>query len=327
MQQPVRIVITGAAGHIAYSLVFRIAAGEMFGPKQPVILHLLEIPPAMTALQGVVMELEDCAYPLLQDIVATDDTTQAFRDVDYAFLIGAKPRGPGMERADLLAINASIFQQQGRALNEQAQRHVKVLVVGNPMNSNTWITQQYAPDLDSKQFSGMMRLDHHRLISQFASHQQIDLKRIHQVAVWGNHSATQYPDISHALIDNKLCIETPQEHDWMVNEFLPVLQQRGAQIIKARGTSSAASAAYAALSHMRDWVLGSNSEWVSMAVCSDGCYDIPKGLVCGVPVVCENGDYDIVRDLELNTFSREALDKTVAEIVAEQQAVAQILGL
>jgi len=325
MKQPVRVAVTGGAGQIVYSLVFRIASGEMFGTDQPVILHLLEVPAALEALKGVVMELDDCAYPLLQDIVMTDDNDIAFTDVDYALLVGATPRGPGMERNDLLKINAEIFKDQGRALNEYASRNVKVLVVGNPANTNAYIAMNSAPDLNPRNFTAMMRLDHNRALSQLASKTGVSVNDINQMVIWGNHSSTQYPDISYATV-NGTPADSLVEQDWIINDFIPTVQQRGAAVIKARGKSSAASAGFAALAHMRDWVAGSQGKWVSMAVFSDGSYDIPEGLVYSFPVTTQDGEYQIVQGLEINEFSRERMLVTQRELEQERDAIAELLA-
>ncbi len=324
MKQPVRVAITGAAGQIAYSLVFRVASGEMLGADQPIILHLLEIPPALGALNGVAMELEDCAYPLLQDIVLTDDPNIAFKDVNYAMLVGAKPRGAGMERGDLLKENAGIFTVQGRALNEHAHRDVRVLVVGNPANTNALIASRSAPDLPAKNFTSMMRLDHSRSLSQIANKIGCRVADIQQMVVWGNHSATQYPDLSFAQIHGE-SVKDKVSQDWVTEEFIPTVQQRGAAIIKARGASSAASAGYAALEHVRDWVMGTHGGWVSMGVPSDGSYGIPEGLVYSFPVTIDQGEYSIVQGLEISDFSRERLLKTQQELEAERDAIIDVL--
>lgn len=325
MKQPVRVAITGGAGQIVYSLVFRIASGEMLGPDQPVILHLLEIPAALEALKGVVMEIDDCAYPLLQDVVMTDDADIAFTDIDYALLVGATPRGPGMERNDLLKINAEIFKEQGRALNEYASRDVKVLVVGNPANTNAYITMRSAPDLNPRNFTAMMRLDHNRALSQLAAKTGVKVTDINQMVVWGNHSSTQYPDITHAMI-NGASASSLVDQEWIEKDFIPTVQQRGAAIIKARGKSSAASAGFAALAHMRDWVFGSQGSWVSMAVPSDGSYGIPEGLVYSFPITTQNGEYQIVQGLDIDDFSRERMLVTQRELEQERDAVAELLA-
>ncbi len=323
MKPPVRIAVTGAAGQISYALLFRLAAGNLLGAEQPIVLQLLEITPALKALDGVRMELDDCAFPLLQDIVCTDDATVAFRDVDYAFLVGAKPRGPGMERGDLLAENGGIFAPQGKALNEHAKRDVRVLVVGNPANTNALIAMGNAPDLDPRQFTAMTRLDHNRALSQLSAKTGAAVTTIEKMAIWGNHSATQYPDISHALVDGKPAPSLVDEQ-WVRETFIPTVQKRGAAIIDARGASSAASAASAAIDHMREWALGSNG-WVSMAIPSDGSYGIEEGLIYSYPVICENGAYRVVHNLEIDAFSREKMDATKAELHEERSAVAHLL--
>jgi malate dehydrogenase len=325
MKKAVRVAITGGAGQIAYSLIFRIASGEMLGPDQPVILHLLEIPQALEALKGVAMEVDDCAYPLLQDIVVTDDANVGFTDVDYALLVGATPRGPGMERADLLKINAEIFTAQGKALNDKASRDVKVLVVGNPANTNAYIAMRSAPDLPNKNFTAMMRLDHNRALSQLSAKTGSHVTEIKKMVVWGNHSATQYPDISNATVSGKAAKDLVDQA-WITDDFIPTVQQRGAAIIKARGKSSAASAGYAALEHIRDWVLGSNGEWVSMAIPSDGSYGIPEGLMYSFPVTTANGEYSIVQGLEIDTFSQERMSATQKELEQERDAIADLLS-
>ncbi len=325
MKTPVRVAITGAAGQISYSLIFRIAAGDMLGKDQPVILQLLEIPPAMGALEGVVMELNDCAFPLVDSIITTDDPNVAFKDTDYALLVGSKPRGPGMERADLLKDNGAIFTIQGKALNDNASRDVKVLVVGNPANTNAFIAMKNAPDLNPKNFTSMMRLDHNRSLSQIADKTGSHSTRVKQMVVWGNHSATQYPDISFATVDGKPVKEVV-DNDWYVNDFIPTVQQRGAAIIKARGASSAASAASAAIDHMRSWALGSDGGWVSMGVFSKGnSYGIDEDLMFALPVTCENGEWKEITGLEINDFSREMISKTEQELISEREAVAGLL--
>lgn len=325
MKTPVRVAITGAAGQISYSLIFRIAAGDLLGKDQPVILQLLEIPPAMGALNGVVMELNDCAFPLVAGIIATDDPNVAFKDTDYAFLVGARPRGPGMERGDLLMANAKIFSVQGKALNDNASRKVKVLVVGNPANTNALITLRNAPDLDPRNITAMMRLDHNRSLSQLSEKIGCPTTAIEQVVVWGNHSATQYPDISYATANGKP-VKDQVDNDWYVKTFIPTVQQRGAAIIKARGASSAASAASAAIDHMRDWALGSNGKWVSMGVYSKGnTYGIDENLVYARPIVCANGDWQEVTGLEISSFSREMMTATEKELAGERDAIADML--
>ncbi|MBV62405.1 malate dehydrogenase [Abyssibacter profundi] len=324
MTEPVRVAITGAAGQISYSLAFRIAAGDMLGKDQPVILQLLEIPPAMDALKGVVMELNDCAFPLLAGIEATDNPEVAFKDADFALLVGARPRGPGMERADLLQANAAIFSVQGKALNDHASRDVRVLVVGNPANTNALIARENAPDLDHRQFTAMMRLDHNRALSQLAEKTGKSINTIDNMVVWGNHSATQYPDLHQCTVDGQPAMSLVDQA-WYENDFIPTVQQRGAAIIKARGASSAASAASAAIDHMRDWALGSDG-WVSMGIPSDGSYGVEPGIVYSYPVVCKNGDYEIVQDLEINAFSRERMKTTEDELRSERAAVEDLLG-
>ena len=321
MKAPVRVAVTGAAGQIGYALLFRIAAGDMLGKDQPVILHLLEITPALEALKGVVMELNDCAFPLLHGTVATDDLNVAFKDVDYALLVGARPRGPGMERKDLLEANGAIFGPQGKALNDHAKRDVKVLVVGNPANTNSLIAQQNAPDLDPKCFTAMVRLDHNRALSQLAEKTGKHSTDVKKMIIWGNHSSTQYPDIHHATVDGKPATELVDE-GWYESEFIPTVQQRGAAIIKARGASSAASAASAAIDHMRTWALGTDEgDWVSMGIPSDGSYGIEPGIIYGYPVTCKDGKYEIVQGLEINEFSRARMDATAQELREERSAV------
>ncbi len=324
MKAPVRIAVTGAAGQISYSLLFRIASGEMLGADQPVILHLLEIPQALKALEGVVMELDDCAYPLLQDVVVTDDPRAAFKDVSHALLVGAKPRSKGMERSDLLTENGKIFKPQGQALNEHASRDVKVLVIGNPANTNALITMRNAPDLDPRQFTAMTRLDHNRAINQLAAKTGADVTDISHVAIWGNHSASQYPDLTHATVRGEPAMTLVDER-WVRDEFIPRVQRRGAEVIAARGMSSAASAAFAGLTHMRDWVSGSAGNWISMAVSSDGSYGIPAGLFYSFPVTTSGGDYAIVQGLEIDEFSRGKMDATGRELEDERDAVTSLL--
>ncbi|OQY56942.1 MAG: malate dehydrogenase [Candidatus Parabeggiatoa sp. nov. 2] len=324
MKPPVRVAITGSAGQIAYSFIFRLASGEMLGPDQPVILHLLELPVALPALKGVMMELDDCAYPLLQDVVMTDDANIAFGDVDYALLVGAAPRGPGMERSDLLKINGEIFKVQGKALNEFASRDVKVLVVGNPANTNAHIAMHCAPDLEPKQFTAMTRLDHHRALAQLAAKTGVEVTAIKKLAVWGNHSTTQYPDISHATVNGQPA-KSLVDQDWIVNKFIPTVQQRGAAVIKARSKSSAASAAFAVLSHIRDWVMGTD-EWVSVAIPSDGSYGITEGLIYSFPVTIKNGEISIVQGLEIDDFSRTRLQASQRELEQERDAIAELLN-
>lgn len=326
MKKPVRITITGAAGNIGYAMAFRIASGDMLGKDQPVILQLLEIPNALHFLQGVVMELNDCAFPLLQGIIATDKLEVAFKDTDFALLVGARPRSAGMERKDLLSANGAIFAPQGKALNDYASRDVKVLVVGNPANTNALIAQQSAPDLNPRNFSAMTRLDHNRALSLLAEKTNNHISNIKKAIIWGNHSATQYPDLSQTLIGDKKALDLV-DRDWYENNFIPQVQQRGAAIIKARGASSAASAASAAIDHMRDWALGTKDDnWVSMAVPSDGSYGIKKGLIYSYPVRCKNGDYEIVQDLPISDFSRNKMKNSEQELCEEQQAIANLLS-
>ncbi len=321
MKAPVRIAITGAAGHIGYALLFRLASGDMLGKDQPVILQLLEITPALDALKGVVMELNDCAFPLLQDVIATDDANVAFKDADFAFLVGARPRGAGMERKDLLEANGAIFGPQGKALNAHAKRDVKVLVVGNPANTNALIAQQNAPDLDPKCFTAMVRLDHNRAMSQLAEKTGAHSSDVKNLIIWGNHSSTQYPDLHQATVKGEKAL-SKVDQGWYESTFIPDVQQRGAAIIKARGASSAASAASAAIDHMRDWAQGTkDGEYVSMAIPSDGSYGIAPGVIYGYPVTCKNGKYEIVQGLEINDFSRERMDATEKELREERAAV------
>jgi malate dehydrogenase len=322
---PVRITVTGAAGQISYSLLFRIAAGEMLGPNQPVILQMLEITPALDALKGVAMELEDCAFPLLAGMICTDDAEQAFKDADYALLVGARPRGPGMERKDLLEANAAIFSAQGKAINDYASQHIKVLVVGNPANTNALITQRNAPNINPRQFTAMTRLDHNRAMSQIANKTESSINDISHMTVWGNHSATQYPDLYHARVAGKSAIDMVDQ-EWFENDFIPTVQQRGAAIIAARGASSAASAANAAIAHMRTWALGSTeNDWVSMGVISDGSYGIADGLIYSFPCTCDNGDWSIVEGLDINDFSRAKMIATEKELLEERDAVYHLL--
>lgn len=325
MKAPVRVTVTGAAGQISYSLLFRIAAGDMLGKDQPVILQLLEITPALKALQGVAMELDDCAFPLLTGIVCTDDANVAFKDTDYALLVGARPRGPGMERKDLLAANAAIFSVQGKAINDHASRDIKVLVVGNPANTNALIAQRNAPDINPRQFTAMTRLDHNRGLSQLAAKTGKSINDITKLTIWGNHSSTQYPDVHEALVDGKPALSLIDQA-WYEADYIPTVQQRGAAIIAARGASSAASAANAAIFHVRDWALGSNSgDWVSMGVYSDGSYGIEKGLIYSFPVTCKNGDWEIVQGLSINEFSRAKMQATEKELQEERDAVKDLL--
>lgn len=325
MKTPVRVAVTGGAGQIGYSLLFRIAAGDMLGPDQPVILQLLEVPPAMDAVQGVMMELDDCAFPLVAGLQASDKPEEAFKDADYILLVGAKPRGPGMERKDLLEANAAIFSAQGQAMNAVASRDVRVLAVGNPANTNALIARHNAPDLDPRSFTAMTRLDHNRALAQLANRTGSHVTGIERLTVWGNHSATQYPDITHAVVDGKPATELVDQ-DWLEGSFIPTVQQRGAAIIKARGQSSAASAASAAIDHMRDWTLGTTGDdWVSMAVPSDGSYGITEGVIYSFPVRCVDGRYEIVQGLEISDFSRERMSATEQELVEERDAVKHLL--
>jgi len=324
MKKPVRIAVTGAAGQIGYQLVFRIAAGDLFGPQQPMILQLLELPVAQGALSGVVMELHDCAFPLVQGIVATDNAEVAFKDTDYAILVGARPRSAGMERKDLLLENAKIFSAQGRALNNAAKKSVKVLVVGNPANTNALITATNAPRIPAKNITSMMRLDQNRAMSQLAAKTGVHVNDVKRLAIWGNHSSTQYPDIHQAIVKGKPAVKLVDEN-WVKSEFIPTVQQRGAAVIKARGASSAASAAAAAIDHMHDWVLGTKNQWVSMGVPSDGSYGISKGIIYGFPVVCAKGQYKIVKGLKPNGFSRERMRATENELLEEREGVKDLL--
>jgi malate dehydrogenase len=326
MKKPVRVAITGAAGQIGYQLLFRIAAGDMLGKNQPVILQLLEIPPAMGAVQGVVMELEDCAFPLLEGVIASDDPNIAFKDADYALLVGARPRGPGMERSDLLEANGAIFTVQGKAINDHASKDIKVLVVGNPANTNALIAQQSAPDIDPKQFTAMTRLDHNRALGQLAAKTGTQTNDIRKMTIWGNHSSTQYPDISNVKVDGKKASELV-DRDWFENDFIPTVQSRGAAIIKARGASSAASAASSAIDHMRSWALGTaKKDWVSMAIPSDGSYGVAEGIIFSYPVKCKKGKYKIVQGLDVDDFSQARLDATEKELREEREAVEHLFA-
>ena len=326
MKQPVRVTVTGAAGQISYALLLRIASGAMLGQDQPVILQLLEITPAMGALEGVVMELNDCAFPLLQDVVISDDPEVAFKDTDYALLVGARPRGPGMERKDLLEANAAIFSVQGKAINSVASRDIKVLVVGNPANTNALIASANAPDIDAGQFTAMTRLDHNRALSQLAEKTGAHTTEIKKMTIWGNHSNTQYPDISNTVVKGENAAEMVDQA-WLEDDFIPTVQERGAAIIKARGASSAASAAAAAIDHMRTWALGTaEGDWVSMAIPSDGSYDIEPGIMYSYPVTCHNGSYSIVQGLEISEFSRSRMDATEDELRQERSAIEHLLG-
>jgi malate dehydrogenase len=325
MKPPVRVAITGAAGQIGYQLCFRIAAGDMLGPDQPIILQLLEITPALGALEGVVMELRDAAFPLLMDVVATDDAETAFQDTDYALLVGARPRGPGMERKDLISANGKIFGPQGAAMNKVASRDIKVLVVGNPANTNALIARAAAPDLDSRNFTAMTRLDHNRSMAQLADKTGTHTSQISRMVVWGNHSSTQYPDIRFAKVDGEAATSLVDQ-DWYRDTFIPDVQQRGATIIKARGASSAASAASSAIDHVRGWALGTpEGDWVSMSVPSDGSYGIEPGIIYSYPCVCKDGDYEIVQGLEIDEFSRDRMSATESELREERAAVEDLL--
>jgi len=326
-KKPVRVAVTGAAGQIGYALLFRIASGAMLGPDQPVILQLLEIPDekAQNALKGVMMELEDCAFPLLAGMEPHGDPMTAFKDTDYALLVGARPRGPGMERADLLAANAQIFTAQGKALNAVASRNVKVLVVGNPANTNAYIAMKSAPDLPRRNFTAMLRLDHNRALSQIAAKTGKAVADIENLVVWGNHSPTMYADYRFATINGQAVKQMINDQEWNVNTFLPTVGKRGAAIIAARGVSSAASAANAAIDHMHDWALGSNGKWVTMGIASDGQYGIPKDVVFGFAVTCEGGEYKLVEGLDIDAFSQECINKTLKELLDEQAGVAHLL--
>ncbi len=324
---PVRVAVTGAAGQIGYSLLFRIASGEMLGPDQPVILQMLEITPALGALEGVAMELDDCAFPLLAGMVRSDDAEVAFGDADYALLVGAMPRKAGMERADLLEANGGIFGPQGRAMNAAASRDIKVLVVGNPANTNALIASSAAPDLPNRNFHAMTRLDHNRAMSQLAAKLDVTVNDITKMTIWGNHSTTQYPDLFHCEVNGTNAAEAVGDQDWLENTFIPTVAKRGAAIIEARGASSAASAANAAIDHMHDWALGTaEGDWVSMSVPSDGSYDVPEGIISSFPCTCSNGEYEIVQGLDINEFSRGKIDASAAELVAERDTVSG-LGL
>lgn len=325
MKAPVRVTVTGAAGQIGYALLFRIAAGNMLGEDQPVILQLLDITPAMEALNGVKMELDDCAFPLLANIICTDDPDVAFKDADYALLVGARPRGPGMERKDLLEANAAIFSVQGKAIDAHASRNIKVLVVGNPANTNALITQRNAPDINPRNFTAMTRLDHNRAMSQIAQKTGKSVNDVSNMTIWGNHSATQYPDLFNAEVNGEKAISLVDQ-SWYENDFIPTVQQRGAAIIKARGASSAASAANAAIDHMRSWALGTEgNDWVSMGVYSDGSYGIAEGLIYSFPCRCKNGSWEIVQDVEVGDFSRGKMQATEQELAEERDAVQHLL--
>ena len=325
MKAPVRVAVTGAAGQIGYSLLFRIASGEMLGKDQPVILQLLDLPQAQNAVKGVMMELEDCAFPLLAGMVATDDPKVAFKDAQVALLVGARPRSKGMERKDLLTANAEIFTVQGKALNEVAARDVRVLVVGNPANTNAYIAMKSAPDLPARNFTAMLRLDHNRALSQIAAKTGKDVASIEKLTVWGNHRPPMYADYRFATIDGQSVKALINDEAWNRDVFLPTVGKRGGAIIEARGLSSAASAAHAAIDHIRDWVLGTNGKWVTMGIPSDGSYGIPEGVIYGVPVTCANGEYTRVQGLEIDEFSRERLNFTLAELEEERAGIAHLL--
>jgi malate dehydrogenase len=321
------VAVTGAAGQIGYSILFRIASGAMLGEDQPVILQLLEITPALKALNGVAMELDDCAFPLLSGIVTTDDPNVAFGDADYALLVGAMPRQAGMERSDLLSANGAIFTVQGKALSNSAQRDVKILVVGNPANTNALIAMNNAPGLDPGQFTAMTRLDHNRAVAQLAARVQVPVSSVTKMTIWGNHSTTQYPDLFHAEVDGKNAYELVGDHEWVDGTFIPTVAKRGAAIIEARGLSSAASAANAAIGHMRSWVLGTPAnDWTSMGLCSDGSYGVTEGLISSFPVTAGGGRYEVVQGLEIDAYSRQRIDASVAELIEERDTVKD-LGL
>lgn len=327
MKAPIRVAITGAAGQIGYSLLFRIAAGDMLGEDQPVILQLLDIPQSLSSLKGVAMELDDCAFPLLDDITITDDPKTAFRDASIAMLVGARPRSKGMERKDLLEANGVIFSTQGRALDEVARRDAKVLIVGNPANTNAYITMRNAPGLKPGNFSSMMRLDHNRALFQLAAKVGRPVSSVRKMIVWGNHSSAQYPDISHAVVDGNKAADLVNDPAWVENHFIPVIQNRGTQVIEIRGSSSAASAANAAICHMRDWVLGTpQDDWVSMGIPSDGSYGIPEGVIFGYPVTCQGGVYKIVPDLEISDFSKMKIQASYRELMGERESIKHLLG-
>lgn len=326
-KSPVRVTVTGGAGQIGYALLFRIASGQMLGPDQPVILQLLEITPALQALDGVHMELDDCAFPLLHGVVKTDDANVAFKDSDYALLVGAMPRKKGMERADLLQANGGIFGPQGKAMNANASRDIKVLVVGNPANTNALIAQSAAPDLNPANFTAMTRLDHNRAMSQLSSKLDTTVANIKKMTIWGNHSSTQYPDLFNCQVDGKSAAELVNDQAWLENDFIPTVAKRGAAIIEARGASSAASAANAAIDHMHDWALGTpDGDWVSMAVPSDGSYGVPEGIISSFPCTCAGGKYQIVQGVDVNEFSRGRIDASAAELSSERDTVSG-LGL
>jgi len=327
MTTPVRVAVTGAAGQIGYSLLFRIASGSMLGPDTPVILQLLEITPALGALGGVKMELDDCAFPLLADVICTDDANVAFGDADVALLVGAMPRKAGMERSDLLSANGGIFKPQGKALSESAKKGIKILVVGNPANTNALIAQQNAPGLDPRRFTAMTRLDHNRAVSQLAARTGATVNDVTNMTIWGNHSVTQFPDIHHARVNGQNAYELVNDQAWYADTYIPTVAKRGAAIIEARGASSAASAANAAVDHIRSWSLGTpEGDWVSMAIVSDGSYGVPEGLISSFPCVCKDGEYSIVQGLDINDFSRGKIDASTGELAEERDAVKD-LGL
>jgi len=327
MKAPIRITVTGAAGQIGYATLFRIANGDMLGDQQPIILQLLDLPQAQQMLRGVMMELEDCAFPLLQQIIITDDPKIAFKDTEIAMLIGSRPRGKGMERKDLIEANGAIFSAQGKLLNQYAARHVKVMVVGNPANTNALIAMKNAPDLDPRNFSAMMRLDHNRAIAQVSLKLFQPIRDIKKMIIWGNHSGTQYPDLDHANIRGRMVRDILQDQDWVEDEFIPTVQQRGAAVIEARGLSSAASAANAAVSHMHDWMLSSHhNDWVTMSVPSDGSYDIPEGVIYGFPVTCKQGHFQIVQGLDISELGRKHMIESYRELIEERDHVKQLLG-
>lgn len=326
MKTPVRVAVTGAAGQIGYSLLFRIASGEMLGPDQPVILQLLEITPVLNTLKGVVMELDDCAFPLLAGVVQSDDANVAFRDVDIALLVGARPRSKGMERKDLLEANGAIFTVQGKALNDVASRAIKVLVVGNPANTNAYIVMNSAPDLPRENFTAMLRLDHNRALSQLAAKTSKPVESIKKLVVWGNHSPTMYPDYRFATIAGQPAAATVNDEAWYRDTFIPTVGKRGAAVIEARGSSSAASAANAAIDHVHDWVLGTNGAWTTMGIPSDGSYEIPEGIIFGFPVVCSGGKYGIIKGLDIDPFSREKMNITLKELEEERDAIKHLFG-
>lgn len=327
MKAPIRIAITGAAGQISYSLLFRIANGDMLKHEQPVILQLLDVPQAQQTLRGIAMELEDCVFPMLQQVIITDDPKVAFRDAEIVLLVGARPRSKGMERNELIEINAGIFAEHGKTLNAFAAPHVKVLVIGNPANTNALIVIHNTPDLNPKNISSMMRLDHNRAIAQVARKLSQPISNIKKMVVWGNHSGTQYPDLSHAEIQGRNILDILPDHNWIESEFIPIVQKRGTVVIEARGFSSAASAANAIIGHMHDWILGTHhDDWVTMSVLSDGSYDIPAGVVYGFPVTCHNGDYQIVQNLPISEFGRQHMLENYHELLKEREQIKNLLG-